>query len=115
MPKPSVTVLLWEHAGTGLIVPYQTGVAYANQVGGNACLQLECEGFFVPIANEVGLKPDYRLRSPENLLFDFFRRNASWDGLTEKHVNAIEAAFVDFPLWKGSSVNRQKLDQSYES
>ena len=108
-------VRLWEHAGTGLIVSYPTGVVYSNQVGGHACYQQELEGFFVPVANDCGLAPNGSLRSPETELFAYFSQNPTFGEFTEKDAAAVESAFANFPIWSGIKVDREKLDQSHEA
>ncbi len=115
MTHSNIHVLLWEHAGTGLIVPRRTGVVYANQVAGHSCFEMRCEGFFVPIANDVGLEPDHQLRSPENELFHYFQRHPSWDNFTSKHADAVEHAFKGFSLWQGLTVDRLRLNECYEA
>ena len=61
-------VSLYDFVGTGLIIKAQTGITWTNQAGGNACLQPECEGVFVPFGNDT--TPDGALISAETDLFE---------------------------------------------
>ena len=108
-------VRLYDHAGTALIIPHPTGITYTNQAGGHACLQPEAEGFLVPIANDVGL-PDHALISPENQLFDYFRKlHCCGEPLDENAARQIESIFHELPSWGGLRVDRQRLADSVES
>ncbi|WP_390657021.1 DUF6210 family protein [Crateriforma spongiae] len=110
-----ITVRLWEHAGTGLIVPRPTGVRYCNQVGGHDCHQVSIEGFFVPIANAAGAPPKHEFCSPENFLFKHFAEHSAMDGLTERDADVIELAFRDVPLWNTLQVDRSRLVDCFEA
>ena len=63
-------VCLWGLDKPVLIVPASTGIVYFNQVGGCSCLQMELEGYLVPLpdpGNEKCFNPDvwYRERTDE--------------------------------------------------
>lgn len=44
-----VNVDLWDSHEVGLIIPWQTGVLFSNQVGGHACAHPKLEGFLLPV------------------------------------------------------------------
>lgn len=50
MSKPIIEI--WDSVGLGLIIEYPSGVVIVNQTGGTACLHSECEGVYLPLAND---------------------------------------------------------------
>ena len=109
-------VRLYEHSGTALVIPHSTGIIYANQAGGHACLQPQAEGFLVPIANDVGLAPKHEFRSPENELYRYFEKlNSCGAPLTDNDAAKIEAIIHQLPLWRGLSVDRRRINESVEA
>lgn len=111
-----IRVLLYEHVGTGLIIPASTGVVYVNQVGGTTCDQRELEGVFVPIGNDVSLEG--QLISAENELFDAFRGSGQpfsvadadrFDALVQAYARAH---WIPMGLVRG---DRERLEQSTEA
>ena len=109
-------VRLYEHSGTALVIPHSTGIIYANQAGGHACLQPQAEGFLVPIANDVGLAPEHEFSGPENELYHYFEKlNSCGASLTEDDATKIEAIMQQLPRWRGLSVDRGRMNESYEA
>ena len=78
----------------GLIIPYNTGVTYTNQVGGTAIMHPEVEGFYIPLPH-CWLTEDHRgtvqgfvrtnnTSSDPEELHDLVRKFLSADGGTLK-------------------------------
>ena len=113
-----LTVRLAEHAGTGLIVEWKSGVVYVCQAGGTACLQLRREGILVPLGNSFGeaARPE-SLASP---LSDYFE-GPPWQGtgapsgLTAADADVIDAVLAKNPSFKGIAVDRSRLAESREA
>ena len=105
------TVLLYEIGGLALIVPTSTGVVYRNQTGGHACLTSQMEGYLVPFAGEVRGKY-------EQLLSHF--TGPKWGGWCSQHIdeetaNEIDSVLADMPGRDQITVDRTKLDMSWEA
>ena len=72
-----------------VIVPAPTGVIYACQVGGTACLQREVEGYLVPLGGELD-------KATRDVLVSFQMRfrPARYDGEPDAGTAAILAALT---------------------
>jgi len=113
------TVTLYDHIGTGLILPRPTGIAYVQQVGGTACLQRACEGIFVPFGNDVAIDP-VALLSPEPELTAYFegprhRGTGATRGLDTHDADVIDAVLGKFHTFAGVRVARDRLSESCEA
>lgn len=112
--KPKLT--LYDAVGMGIIIQYPTGVIYCNQVGGSACLQMELEGIYLPVGNDIEV-PSKALLSPENELTAYFNSKDP-DGASgllrsedEKPINTILSKYqCDF-----IKVDPDRLNLSYEA
>lgn len=87
-------VELYDFVGTGLIIKGKTGVVWANQAGGNACLQPECEGLFVPFGNDCAL--DWKLISLETSLRALFEGLVGGLTLADGLLNDVQAAITRY-------------------
>jgi hypothetical protein len=112
-------VLLHDAVGTGLIIEWPTGVYFAAQAGGTACLLPTLEGLYLPIANDIEA-PSGRLVSPEWRLEEYFVGaphcgSGATGGLDEDDARCIDSILHG---WKAAScltVDRRRLSQSMEA
>ena len=116
--KGRITVSLFGHVGTGVIVAWPSGIFYTNQTCGHVCRQPELEGVFVPLGNDVDLEG--RLLGPESLLHEYFAGPAhvGWGaehGLDEADAQVIESALHKNHLLRIVTVDRSRLRDSHEA
>jgi hypothetical protein len=115
----TLVVTLHDHIGTGLIIPWSTGIEYVQQAGGTSCLQLRCEGVFVPFGSDLALHPP-ELLGPEPDLNAYFagpvhRGTGATQGLTEQDANVLDSILARFPAFTGIRVHRGRLRESCEA
>lgn len=114
----NVRVRLWEHVGTGIILRWPSGIIYEQQMGGLSCSTGELEGVFVPVGND--LSPDGHLLSVEIALREHFAapphfKQGAVHGLSEADATAIEVALHKNLLLSNVTVDRSRLNESFES
>ena len=112
-------IRLAEHVGLGVIIIWPSGILFANQAGGKFCLQLEVEGVFVPLRNDVIIE-GLRLKSPENDLWEFFNGakyggTGAADGIDEEDANFIDSVLGKYNLTRCLRVDRARLSESTEA
>ncbi len=112
-------VTLYGAVGTGVIISCDSGISYCNQVGGYLCRQLEFDGVYLPLANDVALK-NKELMSPENELRAYFEgpKHNGWganDGLDDEDADFIDSALQKYHQDKWIKVDRSRLKESCEA
>jgi len=114
-----ITVSLYGHAGTGVIIEWPSGIFYSNQTCGHVCRQSELQGVFVPVGNDID--PEGRLLGPQDALYKYFAGPAhgGWGaelGLDEADAQVIEAALQENNyLLRIVTVDRSRLRDSHEA
>ncbi len=116
--QPRPIIRLWDHAGTGLIIRWPSGVEYSNQAAGTSCWQPSVEGVFIPIGNEVGDHGE--LLGPANALFKYFAGpphygTGAQTGLTEEDATFVETCLHENPSLQNIIVDRNRLRESCEA
>lgn len=117
MSKP--VIKLWDHVGTGLVVPWPSGVLYSNQTGGIYCMTPEVEGIFIPVGND-SLTADNTLVSHETELRQHFVKawgsSGAASGLNERDADFIDQLLRSTaPFIPYIKVDRTKLLESHEA
>lgn len=103
--KRPLIVNLWNIAGTGLIIPYPSGILYSNQVGGYSCDHPAIEGFFVPVT--TGEKT-----CPLSLaLLDFFQ-GEKWTGHCNCGIDIETADHLDSLFKNYASTQFIRVDRN---
>lgn len=105
-----LVIRLWEHVGTGLIIQWQSGIEYSNQVMGTSCAQMSAEGVFVPIGNDVIL-PSNELISPENDLFKYFKGPPHCGSGAQAGLSEEDAIFIETCLHKDHGLQNISVDR----
>lgn len=117
MSKP--VIKLWDHIGTGLIVPWPSGVLYSNQTGGLCYMSPEVEGIFIPVGNEC-VTADNTVMSKERELLRYFveawRGTGATAGLNEQDADFIDQLLNSGPVFiPYIKVDRTKMLDSHEA
>src|SRR5262245_33146253 len=103
-------VVLWNMDGAAAIVLEPSGVMYANQTCGHACVQSEAEGVLVPFNDDPPLEhPERALSERLSLLLE----NAHY--LTPDLADEIDAALAAQPDTRCATVDRARLRDSHEA
>jgi len=102
---------LWNSRGIGVIILFESGVRYSNQVGGYGCLHPEVEGVFVPLVDET-------VDQERDLKAHF--TGPKWQGWCNDGIDAETADFIDAvlersPYTEKIKVDRDRLVDSYEA
>lgn len=103
---------LYDLDQAGIIVLLPSGVKFLNQVGGGACFQYEAEGIFFPISHDhsVGFG-----EINERLEFRFDKIFSTGEKVENNIADEIDAILHELPSTSGISVDRTKLDKSFEA
>ena len=115
--KPKIE--LWDTVGTGIIIPFKSGVLVSNQTGGHSCLQPEVEGVYVPIGNDYGAG-GYRFISADiklNAYFegDKYKGSGATSGIDLDDAKFIDSVIAELGLSSCLSVDLTKLKDSHEA
>jgi hypothetical protein len=100
-------VLLYAAEGVGLIVLKNSGVEYANQVGGHTCQQRHVEGLYVPIAAATS-------KFLAELERHFQTKWGSWEGFDIETADFIDRLIAEH-LGGGIRVDRKLVAESTEA
>jgi len=104
------TVVLWNMEGAAAIVLEASGVVYANQTCGHACVQSEAEGILVPFNDDPPLdEPERALSERLSLILEYAHY------LTPALADKIDAAFAAHPDTRCATVDRSRLRDSHEA
>lgn len=112
-------VELWGSVGFGAILSFPSGVLYANQTGGTACLHPTLEGIYIPLANDC-THPGGQLLGPEVELGAYFEGPKHGGTGAIRGLDSEDAAFIEMVLsrWNLSSfitLDRARLADSHEA
>jgi len=106
----SRTVALWNLEGVAAILLEASGVTYANQTGGHACLQSCAEGILIPFNDDTPLE------DPDNALCRRLSRLLeSAQFLTPTLADQIDVALATDSHTKCATVDRDRLRDSHEA
>jgi hypothetical protein len=83
--KPHVR--LYAAKGVGIVVPMRTGVVFVNQAGGNACMQPEMEGIYIPLDDDFN---DIEAKLHEYFVGPRRRGSGATSGLDEADADRID-------------------------
>jgi hypothetical protein len=109
----AITVSLTGHVGTGLILEHPSGITYLNQAGGTYCLQLTCEGIFLPWFNDVELGTNLLL-SRQDALYGVGWEMAGY-GMSTAQADAVDGILRGTASFQGIRVDRARLAESCEA
>lgn len=109
-------IRLWD-AGLGLVVPFPSGVRYANQTAGTACYEASVEGVYIP----MGAADDPGTRVEEALL-KYFQGAPHFGTGAQGGLTRTDADYIDGLLDSANvlelrtcRVDRSQLDDSFEA
>ena len=115
--KPKIE--LWDTVGTGIIIPYPSGVLVSNQTGGYACLHPEIEGVYLPLGNDCGIGgyPFLSLDIELNNYFegDKYKGTGATSGIDLDDVQFINSIINKLGLSSCLSVDETMLKESQEA
>ena len=103
-------ICLYNLEQAGVIILENTGIVYFNQVGGDACLQAQAEGLFVPVSNDPPLG---------NMELNFSTRLSSLTkgvaGVSHRIAREINTLLLEVSSTDTYQVNLGRLEESQES